>query len=50
MCVLFHKWGKWDHFVEKWLTIYNGKTINYERIRQHRRCVRCEKSQFEYLD
>lgn len=45
-CWFFHKWGKWEPYVERGVTYprwggFAGKEIKYLENRQKRVCERC---------
>ena len=55
MCILwFHKWGKWEQYVERG-TMMGGlfgpkKPVAFSERRQKRQCKKCKKVQDERID
>ncbi len=58
MCILFHKWSKWEQYTE---TVYRvlgrlapknvqGENVRYSQKRQKRKCQECGKVQDIEID
>lgn len=46
MCILFHKWGKWEDVASGSYTFHNpftGGEGGGDYVEQHRRCDKCNK-------
>ena len=52
MCIVFHKWGKWEQYHRRYIlrNIFTGteSSPTTER-RQRRKCMRCGKEQDEKI-
>jgi len=57
MCILFHKWGKWQEYKRKIILypgrlapkVLQGRKFECLESRQKRVCLRCEKVQDEVI-
>lgn len=59
ICFFFHKWRKWDNYIETGhVTLHGffvpkeerGQRMPYTQKRQRRECLRCGKHQDELID
>ena len=57
MCILFHKWGKWEVYVERGTFFpgilhpkeVQGKRFRYSETRQKRVCQKCGRMEYEII-
>ena len=44
---IFHKWGKWEQYVDQYITIDKASKREYKAIekRQKRKCLICNKEE-----